>query len=109
MSASASSTKGHGIEDLWRPSQRVAAIFLELAGSCARMLFRHAVLLVPGLLAASLAAAQDRPKPPPPEMVWAGQPVKETPYTGPNRPIWRLSELLAAHNGRPSWTQTVAL
>ena len=57
------------------------------------MLFRHAVLLVSGLLAASLAAAQDRPKPPPPEMVWAGQPVKETPYTGPNRPIWRLSEL----------------
>jgi hypothetical protein len=28
MSVSASSTKGHGIEDLWRPSQRVAAIFL---------------------------------------------------------------------------------
>jgi mannose-6-phosphate isomerase-like protein (cupin superfamily) len=72
-------------------------------------LLRYAAFVVPGLLMAASVAAQVAPKPPPPEMVWAGQPVPETPYTGPNRPIWRLAALLAAHKGKPSWTQTVAL
>jgi len=64
--------------------------------------------LLPGLLLAAPAIAQDVPKPPPPLMVWAAQPLPETPYKAPNRPIWKLDDILAAHKGRQSWTQTVA-
>ena len=67
-----------------------------------------ALATLPGLLVFA-AAAQDVPKPPEPLMVWAAQPVPETPYRGPNRPIWKLDDLLAAHKGQASWTQTVAL
>ena len=31
----------------------------------------------------------------------------ETPYTAPNKLIWRYSEILAAHKGQPSWHQAV--
>jgi mannose-6-phosphate isomerase-like protein (cupin superfamily) len=73
-----------------------------------RWKFAAAALLAAPLPAAQ-AVAQDTPKPPPPLMVWAAQPIPETPYTGPNRLIWRLSDILAAHKGQQSWTQTVAL
>ncbi len=61
------------------------------------------------LLGCLPAGAQDGPKPPPPLMVWAAQPIPETPYTGPNRPIWKLKDILAAHKGQQSWTLAVAL
>jgi mannose-6-phosphate isomerase-like protein (cupin superfamily) len=51
--------------------------------------------------------AADVPKPPPPLMVWAARPLKETPYVGTNRLIWRLSEVLAAHEGQQSWVQPI--
>jgi len=31
--------------------------------------------------------------------VWAAKPVTPTPFKPPNRLIWRLSEILAAHKG----------
>jgi mannose-6-phosphate isomerase-like protein (cupin superfamily) len=42
-----------------------------------------------------------------PREVWAAQPIPETPYTPPNRLIWRLSEILASHKGQASWRQAV--
>ena len=44
---------------------------------------------------------------PGPREVWAAQPIPETPYTAPNRLIWRLSEIIASHKGQPSWRQAV--
>src|SRR3954471_20095502 len=43
----------------------------------------------------------------PPEEIWAAQPVPETPYTAPNRLIWRFSEIVASHKGHDSWRQSV--
>jgi len=40
-------------------------------------------------------------------MVWAAQ--KETPYYGPNKPIWRIADILKAHRGQKSWDQRVLL
>lgn len=39
--------------------------------------------------------------------VWAAQPVPPLAYVAPNRPIWRLAEILAAHKGQQDWTQHV--
>jgi mannose-6-phosphate isomerase-like protein (cupin superfamily) len=44
---------------------------------------------------------------PAPEEVWAPQPVPETPFTPPNRLIWKFSEIVASHEGQPSWHQEV--
>jgi len=40
-------------------------------------------------------------------LAWAPVPVETPGWTPPNRPIWRLSELLAEHAGRASWKKTV--
>ena len=39
--------------------------------------------------------------------MWAAKPVTPTPFKPPNRLIWRLSEILAAHKGQASWWQPV--
>ena len=41
--------------------------------------------------------------PPASRLVWAAKPVPPTVYESPNRLIWRLSEILAAHQGQASW------
>ncbi len=38
---------------------------------------------------------------------WAPKPVPMTPWKAPNKPIWRLSEIMAAHKGEKSWVQPV--
>jgi len=43
----------------------------------------------------------------PSRAVWAAQ--KETPYYGPNKPIWHIADILKAHAGRASWDQQVLL
>jgi hypothetical protein len=35
----------------------------------------------------------------PPRTVWAARKMPETPYTGPNKPIWRIADILKAHQG----------
>src|SRR6185503_12453767 len=45
----------------------------------------------------------------PTRLVWAGRRTPDTPYTGPNRPIWRIADLLKAHGNRKSWDQQVML
>lgn len=38
---------------------------------------------------------------------WAPKPAAPAPYIAPNRPIWRLSDLLAKHSGQEDWTETL--
>src|SRR5580658_10068996 len=43
----------------------------------------------------------------PETLAWAPQPVQLTGWVAPNKPIWKLSELLAKHKGEQNWTETV--
>ena len=45
----------------------------------------------------------------PTRIVWAGQKTPETPYTGPNKPIWHIADILKAHQGQARWEQKVLL
>lgn len=38
---------------------------------------------------------------------WSPKPVPLTPWKSPNKPIWRLNEILADHKGRPDWVQPI--
>src|SRR5436190_10397578 len=42
-------------------------------------------------------------------LAWASKPTTPPPYTGPNKLVYRLKDVLAAHKGRQSWSQTVHL
>jgi hypothetical protein len=35
--------------------------------------------------------------------VWVPVPVKPMPWVAPNKPIWKLSELLVKHQGEQNW------
>jgi mannose-6-phosphate isomerase-like protein (cupin superfamily) len=56
------------------------------------------------LAALAPAMAQDAPKV---WYAWAPKPVPLTPWKAPNKPIWRLSEILAAHKGKADWVQPI--
>lgn len=73
---------------------------------------RYSVLAAVLLLAAAApSAAQQTQAPRRPSLptlkAWAPKPEKPAPYIAPNRPIWRLSELLAKHKGETDWTETL--
>ena len=38
---------------------------------------------------------------------WSPKPEALPPYEGVNKPIWRLSNLLAAHKGQANWNQEI--
>jgi mannose-6-phosphate isomerase-like protein (cupin superfamily) len=65
-----------------------------------------ACALVVAFIASARLAAQDR-NPQKPRVVWAAKPVPPTAFDPPNRLIWRLPDLLAAHKGKASWRQPV--
>src|SRR6204780_4804209 len=48
-----------------------------------------------------LAAQQDS------RLAWAPVPVQPATWVAPNRPIWKLADLLEQHKGQINWTQTV--
>jgi mannose-6-phosphate isomerase-like protein (cupin superfamily) len=48
-----------------------------------------------------LSAQQDS------RLAWAPVPVQPATWVAPNRPHWKLAELLAQHKGEANWTQTV--
>jgi mannose-6-phosphate isomerase-like protein (cupin superfamily) len=54
------------------------------------------------LPAAAPAGAQGRQV-----IALAPKPTELTPYVEPHRPIWRLSEILSAHEGEESWSVTI--
>lgn len=43
----------------------------------------------------------------PARIVWAAQPVPETPFTPPNKPVTHIADILKAHQGQQSWEQKV--
>lgn len=56
--------------------------------------------------AAPAAAPPQAPAGPPDyKYVWAPRPVLLTPWVAPNRPHWKLSEILATHDRQKSWDQ----
>jgi mannose-6-phosphate isomerase-like protein (cupin superfamily) len=70
-----------------------------------------ALMLLP--LAGAQAQQQSQAAPTPPAsgeiLGWASKPDKLPAFTGPNRLVYRLKDVLAAHKGRQSWSQTVHL
>ena len=60
---------------------------------------RYAVVALAAML--PLAAQQSS------RLAWAPVPVQPAIWVAPNRPHWKLAELLAQHQGQPNWTQTV--
>jgi len=42
-------------------------------------------------------------------LAWAAKPAHLPPYTGPNKLVYRLADVLAAHRGKASWQQEVFL
>ena len=38
---------------------------------------------------------------------WSPKPVPLTPWTAPNKPIWRLNEIMDAHKGKTDWVQPI--
>jgi len=48
------------------------------------------------------ALGQDKPY-----LAWSAKPTVLTPYTAPNKPRWRLSEILAKHKGEARWDEPV--
>ncbi len=38
---------------------------------------------------------------------WSPKPVPMTPWKAPNKPIWRLSEIMDAHKGKSDWVQPI--
>ncbi len=62
---------------------------------CAALL----ALLMPG---AALAQADRMPG-----LLWSPRPATPTPYRAPNRPHWKLADILAAHRGQNDWVQPI--
>jgi len=42
-------------------------------------------------------------------VAWASKPARLPPYTGPNKLVYRLADVLASHKGKQSWQQEVFL
>src|SRR5262245_65735766 len=56
-----------------------------------------------GLIPALTVLAQQRAE----TFAWAPVPSTHPGWTAPNKPHWRLSELLASHKGQAAWQETV--
>jgi mannose-6-phosphate isomerase-like protein (cupin superfamily) len=41
-------------------------------------------------------------------LAWAPRPSRLVPYAAPNRPLWKMSEILARHAGEKDWSEPVA-
>jgi mannose-6-phosphate isomerase-like protein (cupin superfamily) len=69
----------------------------------AAILAASSAALVVAAAAALPAAAQQR------EIFysWSPKPTVPTPWTAPNKPIWRYAEIIAAHKGQASWSQPI--
>jgi mannose-6-phosphate isomerase-like protein (cupin superfamily) len=42
-----------------------------------------------------------------PTFAWAPLPAQPTTWVAPNKPIWKLADLLAQHKGQQNWSETV--
>ncbi len=67
------------------------------------------ILGVLALAAATPAFAQAGKDNGPARIVWAAHKVPESPYTGVNKPVIHIADILKAHQGKASWDQPVML
>lgn len=58
-------------------------------------------------MAATAAQAQTPSATPPALLGWSPKKNPVTAYTAPNKPLWKLSEVLAMHSREASWTQPI--
>ena len=55
------------------------------------------------ILASPVAFSQSQS----PALAWAPKKYPLAPYVAPNKPLWKLSEILTMHAGQKSWTQPI--
>ncbi|MET0532631.1 MAG: hypothetical protein ABW171_00255, partial [Steroidobacter sp.] len=63
-----------------------------------------------GLMTCASVTFAQQPTPPQrpkPIVAWSAQPAQTTPWTAPNKPHWKLSEVLAKHAGQRSWQEDI--
>jgi mannose-6-phosphate isomerase-like protein (cupin superfamily) len=60
-------------------------------------------IVIAGLIPTLKVRAQQRGE----TMAWAPVPVTPPGWVAPNKPHWKLSDLLTSHKGEASWTETV--
>ncbi len=76
------------------------------------------ILLLGGCASVAFVFAQDTPPPAAagrggrgprvaPPTAWAPKAVHPTGWVAPMKPVWRLSEMLAAHKGQTDWTEPI--
>ena len=53
------------------------------------------------------AGPAPRRGPPPPMLFWAPKKTPYAAYVAPNRPLWKLADVLALHKGEKSWSQPI--
>lgn len=61
------------------------------------------------LLSATALWAQAGGEKGPERIVWAAQPVPETQWDGPNKPVTHIADILKKHKGKASWEEKVLL
>lgn len=73
------------------------------------MLQQLSCALLGSLLYASATIAQQAapPQRPQPIVAWSAKPTESTPWTAPNKPHWKLSDVLAKHSGQRSWQEDI--
>jgi mannose-6-phosphate isomerase-like protein (cupin superfamily) len=69
--------------------------------------FAPVLALLAGHQAVAQTQAQATAPASKPTIAWAAKPAKLPPYTGVNRLVWRLADVLAAQKGKDSWSQEV--
>jgi hypothetical protein len=63
------------------------------------------ILVVVGFAGMVGAAHAQQAQPAKPTIAWAPKPARLTPYTAPNKPLWKLSEILKKHAGQQDWAR----
>src|SRR5258706_5968871 len=89
--------------------------FLKGAGEDCMKLIHWAAIAALSLAAGSAAWAQTQAQATAPAtgskniVAWAAKPTKLPPFTDPNKLVYRLADVLAAHKSKQSWQQEVFL
>jgi mannose-6-phosphate isomerase-like protein (cupin superfamily) len=70
---------------------------------------RPLLLTLFSVMATSAVLAQQSPpmQRPKPIVAWSAQPADPTPWVAPQKPHWKLSEVLAKHKGQASWQEDI--
>src|SRR6185295_10717073 len=68
-----------------------------------------AALLTPLAASAQFLGKEDNPviNFPKGAVFWSPKPTTPTAYVAPNKPHWKMSEILAAHKGQSDWVQPI--